>query len=158
MRGIVALSLALAASTCAAKEPKVIVLDGWWTIDYAKNACRLTLERRSPFEDEKVLAACSSNPEVEAATFLTSIQTEFASSAQCHGLLLGGYFGPKAPVSPALAKAASGEKAMLMVDYVPGLGPRQNWDFKGMAGIDTAAEIVRKVCTAFGGRGGTVIE
>src|SRR5260221_14306331 len=107
-----ALATAIAAAGVAkspvvaqSNEP-VIVLDSWWSVDYAKNMCSRT-------------NACSEDPAAEAMNFEDRLAAQLAAHRQCSGVFIakyrGGNFDHDKTIMDALQKRP---RWTLIIDYI----------------------------------------
>src|SRR5215813_11054102 len=128
----------------AEQSSPTVVLDSWWSGDYAKNGCeqskKFMEENRRlvyQFGCEAVTAcpemmprysACTlafSGPAAVAHGFEDELITQFAMSSSCKGVTVARY-GPDEKTSGAAQAALRREHWTLIIDYVVG-APTQSW-------------------------------
>lgn len=169
--GAVALLSALTGKAWAEnsnRTDRIVVLDSWWSLDYAKNSCEQATEwYRGSRDDIKQLGcdavtscqenmprvnACQIDPgQEEVRIFFAQLATQLAINAQCKGVQIVRYDGPNSATSPATADAMVKPHRALIVDYTPG-SPKQAWGLvsKGgtyMEGEGDPNEIAASICT-----------
>ena len=175
--GIWSFALMAALGGCNKPTP-VVVLDGWWNADYAKNRCesakawqRENAEFISQFGCEKVTScpdmmpiveACVLDPVQDVRMFEDKLATEFAANPDCSAVQFIRFTSPDEK-SKAASDALQEQHWMLMLDYSPG-AQKQYWSMvrsadrsaftQGEGGPD---EIVRKVCAIVSQRGATIV-
>ena len=139
--------VALAVSGCDKREP-AIVIDSWWTIDYARNWCATH-------------SNCGSDRDNPAGVldYISKLKSAFALEATCHGVQIIEFLGPDT-ASRHKAGAMAQPHEMLMIDYVPN-NPIQHWGIEGapsagIGGIDSIDQIVKKTCETARAVGGKV--
>src|SRR5262249_42973581 len=94
-------------------DKPVLILDAWWTEDYAKNACR----------------TCGLDPILEVRNFEMELNTEIAADEKSHGfnfLVFYGSANTSEKALPSMAKAMARPHWMLGVDFIPGQA-KQSW-------------------------------
>jgi hypothetical protein len=155
---ITGLILALCSNVRAA-DPIVIVVDSWWSVEFAKMRCGKKCN--DPLYD----------PAEDVTHFENELMTRLASNPLCSGVEIRRYAGPKAP-APSDKETEimnSGRRWTLMLDFMPGV-VKQFW---GMAGPHTAAqrrnefrqtegrgdarEIAESICPTISGRGAKIL-
>jgi hypothetical protein len=140
---------------CQKKESTIIVLDGWWNVDYAKNGCQMS-------------GGCV-DPTYEVHDFESQIASHVASDATCQGVQFVRLNNPK-DNDPAVAKAMALPHWFLMLNYNVG-ERKQSWNMHRSgdkkkypefgAGAFTAGEgnpkeIAHTVCSIVTGKGGSL--
>jgi len=155
----------------------VVVLDDWWNVVYARNACASASAWQK--ENASLVAqvgcesvnscpemtprvdACAFDPVGNLYTFETALETQFAANPLCKGVRLVSYKGPH-------DENLSGDDAMekshwtLSLDYIPGV-PKQPWamdDSKTLAvtrGEGEPKEIAETVCSIVTQRGAKIL-
>jgi hypothetical protein len=174
---ILSASLATACSEDSNRTDRIVVLDSWWSLDYAKNICQsATLWYREDRELIKQLGcdavtacpelmprvnACANNPTPEVLQFFDQLATQFASKSQCAGVQITTYDGPSVTSSEASNTMAKPHRT-LIVDYVPG-APKQAWGLVAksetyMAGEGDPKEIVADICSIVTERGARFVK
>ena len=158
--GLVGAFLLLSA-LANAKTPNVIVLDVWWSVKYAKGICD-RFARNELSQSHTIAAACKlGDPADQAKDFLAVLQSEFAASPLCAGLVLHEFRSAGTDPSPDMAKTMAEPHWSLTVDYLPGRG-RHRWVLhlrrldtrtESIEGAGTAQETAANVCTAVKGGG-----
>jgi hypothetical protein len=93
------------------RTDRIVVLDSWWSLDYAKNSC---------------LNACANDPGPEVGAFFGQLAAQLASNTQCKGIQIVKYDGPNSATSSAAADTLAKPHKTLIVDYTPG-SPKQAW-------------------------------
>lgn len=139
--GIVLLCLSIVVSGCSKKQ-QVIILDDWWNVDYAKNACSMGNS------DKK----CSVDPTAEVRDFETRLGTEFAINGACHDITLDDSIGHNGDW-------------VLMLDFLPGQ-EFQTWRMTHLQnqlqnGVTTSGkadpkQIAKAICSVVSGTGGSL--
>lgn len=148
------------------KPPPIVVLNGWWNIDYAKTAC----ERANKWHQETaeliqkigcanvtscqelmpIIEACANGVVEEVRNFETNLATEFAVNTGCLSVQFVYFSGPdnkSKEVSDAMGK----EHYLLMFDYKPGAS-KQHWTLQSSdnssftQGEGNPEEIAKKIC------------
>jgi hypothetical protein len=134
-----------------APADKVVVIDGWWAKDYAKEACR------GPIDTDAELAAgvAAGVPDYGfgAVPFLQEVASSMATDPNCAGVTVVYAWGP-GDGKKTLA-FEQGPHKMLIVDYVPGYD-RPSWGMDGAAGKGTSKEIAAEVCLVVSGNGARI--
>jgi hypothetical protein len=167
--GAVILS-ALIGTACSEdsnRTDRILVLDSWWSLDYAKNSCeQATQWYRGSRDDIKQLGcdavtacqenmprvnACANDPGREVHQFFDQVAAQLASNTQCKGIQVVKYDGPNSATSTAMANTMAKPHRALIVDYTPG-SPKQAWGLvsKGgtyMEGEGDPKEIAASICT-----------
>jgi hypothetical protein len=125
-----------------------ILLDSWWSADYAKKSCEQanalldedTMSRIRNFgcgavpgcpEAMAHLTACTSgDPKLMASQFEDRLMTQFAGSPDCKGVAFARYYGPDAKEPSAAEQALiSRPHWELSVDFFAGARP-QSWSLQ----------------------------
>jgi hypothetical protein len=138
------LSLSLAA--CEKGKP-VVILDAWWSEDYAEEAC--SHDKRLGREN----SACATDVRGVVRDFETELQTELATDERSNAFTFLVYYGPEhtsGSTLRAMAKATARPHWMLGIDFVPGRA-KQSWWLNSPAGQHLggegdAKEIAQKTC------------
>jgi len=160
----------------AARAEPVVVVDGWWSGDFAKAGCeqakKYMQENRSlinQFGCDAVTACLDMMPRYTACTvgdpvavvqnFETDLMSQFAINPACRGATFFRYHGPS--VTPSAEQQAEISKPhwALIIDYTVGLSA-QSWSLQnnGVAtqGEGGATKIAADVCAIVMGHGGTL--
>jgi hypothetical protein len=167
--GAVVLS-ALIGTACSEdsnRTDRIVVLDSWWSLDYAKNSCEQATEwYRGSRDDIKQLGcdavtscqenmprvnACANDPGPEVLQFFDQLAAQLASNTQCKGIQVVKDDGPNSATSAATSNIMAKPHRALIVDYTPG-SPKQAWGLvsKGgtyMEGEGDPKEIAASICT-----------
>jgi hypothetical protein len=167
------LLLACVMLTACSKPRPVVVLDGWWNVDYAKEACRsartwvtnnatavaqVGCDRYvSCREMTRRNDACVPDNTGGVREFQVALGTQVATLAQCHDIRFIHFDSPTG-TSNTSSDALRGAHWALTLDFVPG-ATKQPWTLIGpamekTAGEDTVAQIAAKVCAIAEHRGG----
>jgi hypothetical protein len=173
------LPLLLIVALVGCNKPKpVVVLDGWWNADYAKEACRHANEwhrenaalisevgcdkAASCREMMPVVEACVLDPVQGVRIFEDELETAFASDSKCGSVQLVRFRNPDEK-SKVASDVLQKQHWMLMLDYTPG-ARKQQWrmirspdhsaNHQGMGSPD---EIAGKVCTIVSQRGAAIL-
>jgi len=154
------------------KPPPVVVLDGWWNADFAKETCRsakvwhnenarlisrVGCDRVTSCREMMVIVeACVLDPVQDVRRFENDLATEFAASAECDAVKFIRYEGPHASGKTA-DDAVSQKNYSLSLDYVPG-SPSQQWKMLSpntalTQGEGNPEQIAKKVCIIAKGQG-----
>ena len=179
MRAILVAVIVAWASSAAAQQ--TIVLDSWWNVDYAKEACRSAL---SFFQQERTLiaqigceavTACpevmpavmacqmafpAGDPTAEVRDFEDRVLSHMASDPRCKGIEIGRYSGPNSS-NAAQNKVALESHWTLFLNFNPG-ATSQSWEILRqkpdtyMKGEDNPQDTARRVCVIVNGHGATV--
>jgi hypothetical protein len=158
MNGKIALALLISVGGLAAyryhsaRDDKVVIVDGWWSKDYAKSACTLALPKTA--EEQSACALGDPDYGYGAAPFLQGVASSMTTDPNCVGVTVSYFWSPKSTSKETLAREEKPHKA-LIVDYVPGYD-QQNWDLDGAGGRGTPKEIAADVCFAMSGKGARI--
>jgi len=166
IRVIALLAMAAVLTNCEKPQTNIVVFDGWWAADFAKEACeqargwwekngdavtQLGCEYVSGCaEMQPVYLACVSDPVREVRHFEATLRTEFGSLANCQGIEFIVLIDP-AKADKDVNAAMTKPHWDLIVDYVPGK-QKQSWWLKrqdssaAAEGEGSAMEIAAKVC------------
>jgi hypothetical protein len=132
----------------AEQRNAAVVMDGWWSGDYARKACE---QAKAPMDDDTMsrirnfgcgsvagcpeamahLTACTSNdPKLLASQFEDRLMTQFAINPDCKGAAFARYDGPDGK-DPSAAEQALMRRPHweLSVDFFPGSGT-QSWSLQ----------------------------
>src|SRR5450755_264609 len=173
---MLAFSLSLALAGCGEPTP-VVVLDGWWNADFARETCRHAKEWSrenaaligqagcervaSCREMLPIVEACAVDPVQDVRRFENDLATEFASSAECHSVHLV-HFGDPKESSRAASDAMQKAYYSLSLDFKPG-ARKQQWRMLSpptrtafTQGEGTPPEIAGKVCFIVKEQGATL--
>ena len=141
----------VAALGCSKPEPALVVLDSWWNIDYAKQACSWP-GATAPAPETCIL---------ELREFERELATQFAADPTCHALRFVVYDGPNMS-TPEANKAASGTHWSLSLNYTPAAS-KQQWQMVGSPkhgavteGHGSPSEIAKTVCAIANRAGATL--
>ena len=146
IRNVLLIAL-FATAACDKQRPSVVVIDDWWTIDYAKSAC----------EREKSLCADPDDPG-GVLDYIDRLKAQFAASPTCHGVSVFDYRGPNAERPSGMPTNDDGEQ--LIINYQPGRST-QSFTIMGkpsnkIAGEGSFEQIVTRTCEAARGVGAKV--
>ena len=134
-------------------KSKHVVIDDWWSVDYATayaiGACS------NQFSKE----ACASSSRMEVRDFEAEIVSAFAADSHCHGIKVATYQGPNQKNPPPI-KDTSGYWTLL-VDFTNPEQPMQKWSLIGkkpnaLQGTDEPRSIARRICVALNGEGAEI--
>jgi hypothetical protein len=121
-----------------------VMIDSWWTIDFARNSCRAT----------RACGSDSSNP-ANVLQYIYALKAEFAASTTCYGVSVFDYRGPKSRNVDQPQR-----KETLIIDYQPNSAVQSftimGQPSSGVSGRGTVGEIVTRTCAAARGLGGKV--
>jgi hypothetical protein len=117
--GIAAVVLVLMACS-AAKAEQVLVIDSWWSGDYAYNGCG----GYPKFLPQNPACALEPNPRLAAFRFEDQIMTQLAINPNCRGITYTRYHPDR--LTDAAARAMRDPHWTLMIDYTVG-APTQSW-------------------------------
>jgi len=158
-----------------AKTSRVVILDSWWDVDYAKNVCR---QSKNYFEQSRAdikqfgcdqVSGCSESSKIRDACLLddsggirdfeTILATNFATNPQCKGVEFIKANGP-GQNSKAQSVALQGDNWSLSIDYIPGQ-EKQSWALLGPAhqllkGEAISEAIAKNVCVIANGSGAKI--
>lgn len=98
------LSVLFALSIGCTKQRPIVLIDDWWNVDYAKNACSSRASSNNP---------CGADPTAEVKDFEARLETAFAADPSCNGVVLQKLSGTE-------------PHWQLMIDFNPG-DSTQNW-------------------------------
>lgn len=143
--GLVATLTLFFTGACRRESQPTVVIDSWWTVDFARNSCRS-------------VSACGfdkDNPG-NVHDYINNLKAQFAVAAVCRGVTVLDYRGPSYKTNPDMPK----EYESLIVDYVPNESA-QNFSIIGhpstnVFGSGTIQEIVDRACVAARGLGARV--
>ena len=163
--GAVVLS-ALIGTACSEdsnRTDRIVVLDSWWSLDYAKNSCeQATQWYRGSRDDIKQLGcdavtacqenmprvnACANDPGRAVHQFFDQVAAQLASNTQCKGIQVVKYDGPNSATSAAMANTMAKPHRALIVDYTPG-SPKQAWRLCRKVALTWRAKATRKEIAA----------
>lgn len=141
------LAILLMVVACDKAAQRTVVIDNWWTIDYAKSACRM----------DKSICPDPNDPGGVLA-YIDALKAQFAASPTCQGVAVFDYRGPNAERPSGMPTDDNREQ--LIIDYHPGhsaqpftiMGKPSN----NIAGEGKIEQIVARTCAAARGLGGTV--
>lgn len=168
--------LLVTAMLGCSKEPPVVVLDGWWNVDYAKNACQsakawyqenvkyitqLGCERITSCQEiMPTVEACGIDPSQDVRSFEDILAAEFASNSDCNSVQFVHFKSPN-EVNKATSEAMKKKYWSLMLDYRPG-SKNQHWSLVRLEpsaftqGEGGPKEIAKKVCSIVKEQGATI--
>lgn len=141
---------AVKSSTVAQSNESVIVIDAWWSVDYAKNMCSRT-------------NACSMDPTAEALDFEDRLATQLAVNPQCSGVFIAKYRGPNFDHDKTIMDAMQRSPHWtLIIDYVPEQ-QTQSWWLRlaggpHMEGEGELREIAANVCSILTQQGAKILK
>jgi hypothetical protein len=134
------------AATAAASAEPVIVVDEWWTSDYAASGC---------FAADGCL-----NPKERAADFEDALAAQMAATPTCRTTTIFRFKSPGAAMSRAAQDAMAKSHFTLIVDFTVGV-VEQRWTLQeennSMSGQGTPNEIATQVCNIVTGAGAKII-
>jgi hypothetical protein len=161
---VLGLAFALSSRVLAQATP-VIVLDDWWDVDYAKNACDLLHKGFGPSDEiynpalKPQFEACRVDPAGGLNTFESDLAAQIAASPLCNGVQFARFEGPG-------SKDRTGAEAMqkdywgMSLNYQPG-DSKQEWAMNHgsvvTSGKGDPKEIAESVCSIASGRGGRLL-
>lgn len=141
-------SVASAIEARAGQPNAAVVLDSWWSGDYAMKACE---QAKSPMDEDTMsrirnfgcgavagcpeamahVAVCmSGDPKLLASQFEDRLMTQFASSPDCKGAAFARYHGPDGKEPSAAEQALMSRPHWeLSVDFFPG-SATQSWSLQ----------------------------
>jgi hypothetical protein len=146
---IVAAGVVKSSAVAQSNEP-VVVLDSWWSVDYAKNMCSRT-------------NACSVDPAAEAMNFEDRLATQLAANRQCSGVFVAKYRGRNFDHDKTTMDALQKRPHWtLIIDYIPGQ-ETQSWWLRLEGGPHTQGEgdpkeIAGNVCSILTERGAKILK
>ena len=182
IRSLLATLLSAATLGCRDDGPRIVILDGWWSRDFAAHACAQALsgqgEQGGPIAQAgceavqgcppampampampALLACASDGARTLAKTFDRRVLRALAGEPACAGVTMARHDGPGEQDVGALDLARRPHWT-LAVDYRPGLD-RQGWTLLSATapsiaadGEGTAGQIARQVCAVVKGAGG----
>lgn len=183
MRGVLVLLAALwlimgtFESSADETAKPIVIYDGWWAVDYAKDSCSSAMAYEK--ENKALIAqlgcaaitscpemtprvdACRFDPTGGLGSFQIRLSSQFASDSSCIGVQYGYYAGPGVQSSKELVEADSQPHWGLIVDFIPGAA-KQPWNMiHGSTmheGEGTPREIAAKVCAIARGNGARVLQ
>jgi hypothetical protein len=171
----IVLLLALATAGCT-KPELVVVLDGWWNADFAKNSCT---QAKKWYEENaalitqfgcaKIVAcpemmrrfeACIVDPVQEVRQFEIELATQFAADPHCNGVRFVSFKGPTD--NPKADEAMQGPYFMLGLDFEPGALEQHWWMVKMpdrtiTQGLGNPKDILDAVCSIVKERGAKLL-
>jgi hypothetical protein len=141
---------AVKSSVVAQSNEPVVVIDSWWSVDYAKNLCSRT-------------NACSVDPAAEALNFEDRLATQLAANPRCSGVFIAKYRGQNFDHDKTTMDALQKRPHWtLIIDYIPG-HRTQSWWLRLERGPHTQGEgdpkeIAGKVCPMVTERGAKILK
>src|SRR4029453_15536283 len=146
----------------AYSEP-VVVVDSWWSGDYAKHGCeqaksfmKENRDRINRYGCEAVTtcsllmpqySACSSDPAAQARSFEDELMSQFAINRDCKGTTFARYYGASVKASEALQAALNDKNHQtLIIDFVAGMST-QAWTMGDTKGEGVPAKIAADGCS-----------
>jgi hypothetical protein len=174
------LSLLLIVALVGCNKPKpVVVLDGWWNADYAKETCRHANEwyrENTKFISEvgcdkttscremmPIVEACALDPVQDVRIFEEKLATAFASNPECESVQVVLFKNPYEGSKVASDALHEKHNWVLGLDYNPGARKQKWWmerpPYHGAQpqGEGTPDEIAKKVCTIVSQRGAAIL-
>lgn len=186
----IALAVAVIAQSAAAwsawlwpseTDSPTVVIDGWWSGDYAENGCeqanswmRMNRAEVSKFGCAAVAGcselmprylACTTGlaPKAQARNYEDNLMTQFAINPNCKGVKFS-----KFSSGTDRARGLSGSHWTLMIDYVVG-SKRQHWTLQDSKRSNQASpllqgtgatpeKVAEDVCAIVLGQGGAVVQ
>jgi len=148
---------ALLAACGAATSESVIVLDDWWSVDFAKATCR-----DANFNGSWITSCASAGPLREVGSFEDEITTQFAAHTACAGVSIVRYEGPLVASSKATTEAISKPHWSFSMNFIPG-ARRQEWSmihsvsYVFTKGEGDPREVARDVCSIAKGQGARIL-
>ena len=156
---------------------RVLELDSWWSLDYAKQSCQQATQWLQQNRDlisqlgcDAVTSckelmprvnACTNDPGREVFQFFAQLAAQLASNTQCEGVQVTKYDGPNSATSSAAANTMTKPHSTLIVDYAPGV-PKQFWTLlqgdNQMDGEGDPKEIAASICTIVAERGARIVK
>jgi hypothetical protein len=176
---LVSFGLVVAATFVGCSKPKpTVVLDGWWSTDFAKNGC--TQANQWHRENASLIAqsgcaavtacpemmrrveACVNDPALEVSGFEIELSTQLAGDPRCSGVRFVTFNGPS-DSDQAVSDLMQGPHWSLLLDFEPG-ARRQSWnmlrspDLNAFTkGVGDPKEIASTVCAVVKERGAQLI-
>ena len=169
--------VALTLTACGKPKPTV-VLDGWWSVDYAKTAC--TQANQWHHDNASLISqigcsavtacpemmprveACRSDPAPEVLGFETELATELATDSGCSGVRFATFEGPSKG-DRTVSDLMQGPHWSLFLDFEPG-ARKQSWDMSRSPGlkaftkgVGNPKEIAATVCAVLRERGAELL-
>ena len=166
LTGVLSFGLSIGVEGCKQhKLPRAVVVDEWWSNDYAVEA-GWSACKRDGLSDQY----CNSKPVTddyrqEEGQFTEAFSTAFQADTTCSGITLAVYRGPDGENSQA-SKIMFREEGYwsFQVNFDPG-AKTQRWQMSlapkqthSSSGEGTASSIARTVCLIVKGAGGSVDE
>ena len=162
-------------TSCKNSEEKILVIDGWWDIDFAKNTCadanRILNEDKEIIKQsgcENVTACPELTKRSEACLldntggirdFESNLMTELASNPNCKSVHVIYFVGPAAGDNKEYDKVLDEFHYQLSLNFIPS-EPSQEWQMTSSPkltsytkGTGTPQEIANKVCPIVIGTG-----
>ena len=142
--GLVVWFGSLAVCGCQRQSQPTVVLDNWWTVDFARSGC----QRQN---------ACGFDKENPAGVqdYINSLKAQFAAASICRGVTVLDFRGPgqKNPETPNYSEK-------LIIDYSPNKAS-QTFSIMGQPSSNifatgTIQQIVERACIAARGLGARV--
>ena len=160
-RSLAIICVILPFLSCTKKNPKTIVFDDWWNVDYLKNACQLQIQSGH---------GCLRSADEIAAEAENAIQVAFSSEPDCHDVRLlhftaqmanAALKNPSARVTGYMKETANSEYWSLMLDLPGDNYSAGDWTMVKRAvvlkgDLSNLATAVRQVCAIAKGTGGSI--
>jgi len=165
MRLFVAGFLLLAFSISALADERILIIDTWWTVDYARQGCNQAKQFEKNYKEtlrtisceeltacpemQPRIAACLTDKTGGANYYLDRLKGRLAASPECAGITVASFVGPSNG-SPAVSNLMKKPHKTLIIDYVPG-EPRQYWGVTDetntiLQGEGSLSQLVVDVC------------
>ena len=165
---VIVLAFALLENPCACKadvvEP-IVIFDGWWAVDHAKNLCADAQQWERENRESVARAGCANvdscpekTPRLDACrfdiiggfgSFQNELATRFVSDPSCNTIRYVIFEGPDVLPSEDLITSSAQPHWALIVNFIPGAG-KQFWSLvHGLTvhqGEGTPREIATKAC------------
>lgn len=126
-----------------------VIIDGWWNIDYAKDAC---------LGD----SVCKESNASAVLAFTSEVMTQFASQSGCKGVKVFNFTSPQS-VSKEVGAAIKQDDAWWLMMNFDSPAPRQSWQLSShspkaplFTGNSSPQELAHRVCAILGAGGAKV--
>jgi hypothetical protein len=158
---LAALLLSLLALAGCGRPNEVVVLDGWWSADFARSMCESVKQSPEAFSTSN-FDACVLDPTPDVRRFEIDLATQFAANSECSSIEFVSFTDPRQANRKA-SEAVGKQHWSLSLNYLPG-ATKQPWSMIHAPEMSTFTQgegdpeaIAKKVCSIVKGRGAKLL-